>query len=250
MFKRITRSAKKIVRGAGKAVKSVAKSDLGKIAIAAGAVYFGAPAVAGMMGKGAAAGVAGGFKGAAINVANAWSQLGTAGSALMGGEFGKAGSALASGMTGSNVGAGIQAASGLQEIALNPAYQKVTPSQWGGAGSVIGGGGTPDPSGGGLLSSAGGGYFAGQAVGAGMNLIGNAMAGKAEEKQWNAQNEYNEEREEFERDRRERNAKGLLFQSQISKAHNEAMRTGDYDRARKMSMALGGRPVDEEYEYI
>jgi hypothetical protein len=245
VFKKITRAAGKIVKGAGKAVKSVAQSDIGKIAIAAGAVYFGGPAIAGMMGKGAAAASgASGFAGAATNVANAWSQLGAAGSALAAGNIKGAGSALASGMTGANATGALKAAGGLSEIVLNPAYQKVTAAQWAGPGSVIGAG---TEAGGGLLSSASNGYFAGQVAGAGINVVGNALAGKAEQKQWEAQNEYNEEREEFERDRREANAKGLLHQAQISKAYNEAMRSGDVNRARRMSMALGGRDIESEY---
>ena len=62
----------KIVKSIGKAVKSVAKSDIGKIALTVAAVYFGGPMLAGSLGVSAATGaaIAGGLANSALQLAS------------------------------------------------------------------------------------------------------------------------------------------------------------------------------------
>lgn len=106
--KSVGRAVSKVVKGVTNAVKKVAKSKLGRVLIAAAAIYFGGAALMGAMGTSGAAAAGGlsGLSGAAANISAAWSSLGTAGSALMSGNLSGAGSAVASGFTGTAAGAG------------------------------------------------------------------------------------------------------------------------------------------------
>ena len=100
----IGRGIKKVLSGIGKAAKKFVKSKIGKVIIGAALIYFTGGMAAGMMsGAGAGAGLSA-----------AASQLGAAGSALLGGNLGAAGSAIASGFSGIAPGA----AAGLAEGAL------------------------------------------------------------------------------------------------------------------------------------
>lgn len=100
----IGRGIKKVLSGIGKAAKKFVKSKIGKVIIGAALIYFTSGMAAGMMsGAGAGAGLSA-----------AASQLGAAGSALLGGNLGAAGSAIASGFSGIAPGA----AAGLAEGAL------------------------------------------------------------------------------------------------------------------------------------
>ena len=92
--KSVGRAIGKVFKGAVNVVKKVAKSPLGKIALTAAAVYFGVPAVQGLMGGGATGTVMG-------NLSSAWSGLSSAASSVMAGNFGQAGSQLAGGFMGS-----------------------------------------------------------------------------------------------------------------------------------------------------
>ncbi len=90
----------KLVKGATKLVKKVAKSKFGKIALLAVATYFGVPAIMGAFGGAAGAG-ASGLAGALNGISGAWSGLTGAASSAMAGNLAQAGSQLAGGMTGS-----------------------------------------------------------------------------------------------------------------------------------------------------
>lgn len=102
VVKGVGRAISKVVKGVTNVVKKVAKSKIGKVLIAAAAIYFGGAALMGAMGTSGAAAAGGlsGLSGAAANVGAAWSSLGSAGSALLGGNLSGAGSALASGFSG------------------------------------------------------------------------------------------------------------------------------------------------------
>lgn len=105
VVKSTTRAFKKVVKGTINVVKKVAKSKLGKVLIAAAAIYFGGAALMGGM-QGAAAGqgflgsLSSGLSGAAQGVANAWTSLGTAATQAIGGNFANAGKALSTGFQG------------------------------------------------------------------------------------------------------------------------------------------------------
>ena len=133
VVKSVVRAVSKVVKGVVNAVKKVAKSKLGKIIIGAAAIYFGVPAVMGAFGAGGAAAAGGlsGLSGAAANIGAAWSSLGTAGSALLGGNLSGAASAIGSGFTGT-AAAGGSALAGAAGTAAGTA-----------GGSVIGGSGLP-----------------------------------------------------------------------------------------------------------
>lgn len=108
---KVGRSIGKVVKGVAKVAKKVAKSKVGKILIAAAAVYFGGAAIAGAMG-GASAGtgvmgtLSGAVQGAGTGIANAWTSLGTAATQALGGNFANAGTALSGGFQGSSVTVG------------------------------------------------------------------------------------------------------------------------------------------------
>lgn len=89
----IAKAVKKTFKAATKVVKKVVKSKVFKAVAIAAVVYFGGAALNGIMsGQGAMAGIS-----------NAWTQVGSAGSSLMSGNFSQAGSALSQGFTGSNL---------------------------------------------------------------------------------------------------------------------------------------------------
>jgi hypothetical protein len=145
VVKSIGRAIGKVVKGAVKVVKKVAKSKLGKVIIGAAAIYFGGAALMGAVGSGST------VTGA---LANAWTQLGAAGSAAAAGNFGAAGSALANGISAGALGASASApaigatasaptnaalaesaamggkatASGVTQVATAPALQSAAPA--------------------------------------------------------------------------------------------------------------------------
>jgi hypothetical protein len=109
----------KVVRGVGRAigkvvdgVKKFAKSKVGKVIIAAAAMYFGVPMISGAIGgatAGAAAGsgfmgtlsgaISGGLSGAAAGISQAWAGLTGAATALGSGSISGAGEALYGGIS-------------------------------------------------------------------------------------------------------------------------------------------------------
>jgi len=116
--RKIGRSIKKVVKGVGKVAQKAWKSPIGKALMIAGTVYFGGAAIGGMMGGAGGAG-AGMLSNAAAGISNAWTSLGTATSAAMGGNFSAAGQALSAGAKGATLdpgsllsNAGIRAANG------------------------------------------------------------------------------------------------------------------------------------------
>jgi hypothetical protein len=103
--KSVGRAVSKVVKGVTNVVKKVASSKLGKVLIAAAAIYFGGAALTGAM-QGASAGsgflgtISSAVEGAATGIGNAWSSLGTAASQAVGGNFANAGNALSTGFQG------------------------------------------------------------------------------------------------------------------------------------------------------
>lgn len=95
----VGRVISKVVSGIGKAVKSVVGSGLGKIVLAASAMYFGGAFINGAM-SGATPGWAGAFSDGVSGLANAGKSLLTAGSSVLDGNFSEAGSAISSGFSG------------------------------------------------------------------------------------------------------------------------------------------------------
>ena len=108
VFKKVKRVVKKVVSGVANVVKTVAKSPVFKAIAVAAAVYFTGGAA-----LGAASGIssgAGALSGAMSGVANAWSGITGAGSALLSGDLAGAGSSLTKGITGAyGKGAGLLA---------------------------------------------------------------------------------------------------------------------------------------------
>lgn len=94
---KVVRSLPLLVKGVQtlwkKVYKPVAKSKLGKIAIAAAAMYFGVPAVTGAFGAGATGTVMG-------NLSAAWGGLSSAAGSALAGNLAQAGSQLGAGMLG------------------------------------------------------------------------------------------------------------------------------------------------------
>lgn len=121
----IGRSIGKVVSGVANAVKTVAKSKIGKAIMVAAAVYFGGAALMGAMGTTTAAGASvSGLQGAMTGISNAWGGLTAAGSSAMAGNFSQAGSQLAAGFQGQAAAGGSALAGG----AAPAAATSVTPS--------------------------------------------------------------------------------------------------------------------------
>lgn len=93
VVKGVVRAVKKVVSGVASVVKKVVKSPIGKVIIAAAAVYFGGAALAGAMSSTAGSSALGA-------ISNAWTSLGTAGSQLMAGNLGNVAGALGTGIQG------------------------------------------------------------------------------------------------------------------------------------------------------
>lgn len=195
VVKGVGRAVGKVVKGVVNGVKKFAKSKLGKIIIAAAAIYFGVPAVMGAFGAGGAAAAGGlsGMAGATANISAAWSSLGTAGTALVGGNLSGAGSALASGFSGTAAtgssalaGAGAGAAS---PWATSPTGLNVLASEAAGAGAGAGAGAAASPYAPIAAAMEKGMYVQAGMTGAQMAVGANA-ASKAEQEQKNAQARY------------------------------------------------------------
>lgn len=112
IVKRTFGAFKKIVKGTLNAVKKFAKSKIGKIIIAAAAIYFGGAALSGALSSTAGSS-------ALTGITNAWTSLGTAGGELLAGNLGNVGSALSTGIQGGSavMEAGQLVASGLGGVA-------------------------------------------------------------------------------------------------------------------------------------
>jgi len=139
VVKSVGRAIGKVVKGVVNVVKSVAKSPIGKVLLAAATVYFGGAAIMGAMGGASASTgfmgtIGGALKGATAGIANAWSGLTGAASAAMGGQFSAAGSSLGSGFTGSYA-AGSSAVNAANAAAVSAAGGGF-PAGAGGYGSV------------------------------------------------------------------------------------------------------------------
>lgn len=89
----IAKAVNKTFKAVTKTVKKVVKSKVFKTAAMAAVVYFGGAALNGIIGG----------QGAMAGISNAWTQLGTAGTSLVSGNFSQAGSAIGKGFTGSNL---------------------------------------------------------------------------------------------------------------------------------------------------
>lgn len=110
VVKRVGGAVNKVVKGAAKVVKKVAKSPIGKALLIAGAVYFTGGAALGALGGAAGGGgMAGALAGAGQGIASAWGGLTGAAGAIVGGQgLSAAGSSLAGGW---GMGAGAVAGS-------------------------------------------------------------------------------------------------------------------------------------------
>lgn len=83
VVKGVGRAIGKVVKGVAKVAKTIVKSKIGKVIIAAAAIYFGGAALLGAMGTAGGAGAAatagaaagGGLSGAAAGISSAWSGL-------------------------------------------------------------------------------------------------------------------------------------------------------------------------------
>jgi hypothetical protein len=125
----------KIVKSIGKAVKSVAKSDIGKIALTVAAVYFGGPMLASSFGISGAAGAAwaGGLANSALQIAsgqkfNPLQALMAAGGAYVSaGGLNSVGqgtiNAGGAGIPGADIGTSSTLASGVNTSSIVPPYQ-------------------------------------------------------------------------------------------------------------------------------
>lgn len=119
VVKSVTRAVSKVVSGASKLVSGVLKgatglvqkianSKLGKILIAAAAIYFGGAALMGGL-QGAAAGsgfwgtISSAVQGAGTGIANAWTSLSAATGSALSGNFAQAGSQLGAGIQGTTL---------------------------------------------------------------------------------------------------------------------------------------------------
>ena len=130
--KSVGRAIGKVVKGAVHLTQKVVRSKLGKAALMAAVIYFGAPAINGAFG-GAAGGGASGLSGALNGISNAWSGVTSAASSVMSGNFAQAGSQLASGMLGGEQALG----QGLQTAQLPAAVEATSPYSLTGA-NVVG----------------------------------------------------------------------------------------------------------------
>lgn len=236
VVKSVGRSVKKVVKGAGKVVSKAAKgvgkvakkiwdNPIGRVALGAAGAYFGAPAVMGLFGKGAAAATgASGLSGAMANITNAWSGLSGATSAMMSGQFGEAARSLSGGLTGATSGA--SAGSHLSNVTAQtlggaqPAgiYGSVaaTPAQGGGLlGNVAATHAAPSASGGGGLLSRAMGAAADSpyTIPMAMQMGGNMLSGVAEQRAMREQRDYDEQMAAEERERYNRNVGTRLWTS-------------------------------------
>ncbi|MDP1931894.1 MAG: hypothetical protein Q8L60_10595 [Gammaproteobacteria bacterium] len=118
MVKKVGRAIGKVVDGAKKLVKKVAKSKIFKVIAIAAAVYFTGGAALGAMGGASAASaagtsmIAGAAKGAIAGLGSAGAGISSAWGNLIGGNIAGAGSSLAGGMTGASAAGGGAAAGG------------------------------------------------------------------------------------------------------------------------------------------
>lgn len=130
-IKSVGRAIKKVVSGIGKVIKKVVKSKFFKAIAIAAAIYFTGGAAAGLMsGAGAGAGLSA-----------AASQLGVAGSALMGGNLSAAGSAIASGFSGIAPGAAAGLAEGAVAAGTAALPEVAGAAEIASGGTALGGGG-------------------------------------------------------------------------------------------------------------
>ncbi|WP_299312297.1 hypothetical protein [uncultured Halomonas sp.] len=235
--KSVGRSVKKVVKGAGKVVSKVAKgagkvakkvwdNPIGRVALVAAGAYFGAPAVMGLFGKGAAAATGlSGLSGAMANITNAWSGLSSATGAMMSGQFGEAARSLSGGLTGATSGASAgshlsnvtaQTLGGAQPAGIYGSAA-ATPAQGGGLlGNVAASHAAPPVSGGGggLLSRAmGAAANSPYTVPMAMQMGGNMLSGVAEQRAMREQMDREEQMSEEERERYNRNVGTRLWTS-------------------------------------
>lgn len=205
--KAATTVARGVVKGVGKLVSRVAKSDIGKALLIAATIYFGGAAFMGAMG-GAAAGsgfmgtIAGAVKGAGAGITSAWGGLTSAATAFMGGNMAGAGSALSQGFMGANAagGAAVAGAAPLAGAASTAATSFANPGLLQAANIPGAAGAAGGAASGGLLSGLSPMAQYGL-IQSGSQLVGGMMQGAAADKQ------YQEElrQEELARQRRNEN---------------------------------------------
>jgi len=119
VVKGVARAVKKVVKGVANVVKKIAKSKIGKILIAAAAIYFGGAALMGgfkaaSAGTSVLSGMGSGLSSAASGLSSAWGALTT-------GNVAGAGSALKSGFMNTGVAAPITEAGSVVGSSLTTA---------------------------------------------------------------------------------------------------------------------------------
>lgn len=222
----------KVVRGVGRAigkvvdgVKKFAKSKVGKVIVAAAALYFGVPMIAGAVGgatAGAAAGsgffgtiggaISGGLSGAAAGISQAWAGLTGAATALGSGSLSGAGTALSGGFSPTSAftagGGSLAPAAGALPVQqgsmmANGLPAGISPDAPAVSNYIAGGGAPGGASGGGIIGRAWeslGPYGKFGVVQAGSQLVGSAMQGIGAQKQYEQQRQViAEDRERYNR---------------------------------------------------
>jgi hypothetical protein len=281
VVKSVGRAIGKVVKGVVNVVKSVAKSPIGKVLLAAATVYFGGAAIMGAMGGASASTgfmgtIGGALKGATAGIANAWSGLTGAASAAMGGQFSAAGSSLGSGFTGSYA-AGSSAVNAANAAAVSAAgggfpagaggYGSVGPSGQTAAGTTLSSApasaattpGTywtspaqavtappPNP---GIISGAWnslGDYGKMAAVQGSMQLAGGAIQGAGQQKAMEEQRRYEQEQAQLARNRYNENV-GTSWWSGSGNADPAASSPGTYAQSPQTGLVAGYMTPQERY---
>jgi len=215
VVKGVSNVVKGVVSKVGGIVKKIASSKLGKVLIAAAAIYFGGAAIMGGI-QGAAAGsgfmgtLSGAISGAGTGIANAWAGLTSATSAALGGNFAQAGSALSSGAMGQ---APISVASGMAAPTAAMTGAAAAPAA---AGAGTAASTAASTAAGTAASTAGAGTAASGfsslsplaqygIISGGSQLVGGAIQGYGQQKTMEEQRAYEEEQARLARERMDQN---------------------------------------------
>lgn len=204
VVKKVGRAISRVVKGVVKAVKTFAKSKLGKVIVAAAAVYFGGAALLGATGIGsgaaAAAGTAagGGLAGASAGIQAAWSGLT---GAFTGGGLSSATGVFSGGSAAAGAGAGAGGLTGAAGTVTGGITGATTPGIAGGAG--VGTAATNGTIANAMLQSA--------KISAGTQLVGGLISGIGQQKAADDERKYQEGQAQAARDRYNQNVGTKLW---------------------------------------